>query len=104
MLLPICQRSKVQTTVDLTNGRWEERTGSVFDQWVSDNVKAIDNTFDTTRVGKLRNRRTQITHPQAHKGPLSRHNPSDVAQVQSEVSDIKKLATIMVWKTPTPWS
>ena len=84
--------------------RLEERKGGDFDVWVSNDVQAIDGTFDAKRVEKLRNLRAQITHPQAIKGPLSRHNPSDVAQVKCEVPDIKKLATIMEWRTPTPWS
>lgn len=85
----------------LPNGK--DRVREKFDKWVHDYVVSIDSTFDEGRVKALRILRDRITHPKAYYGPLSRHNTSDIEQLEAEVPDIKRLATIMIWRTPTPW-
>jgi hypothetical protein len=74
-----------------------------FDVPISAIAGSIDTRFTQTRVAELRKIRNRIVHSLAYGGHLDPHNIGDIELVKSNLADIGTLATILIWRTSTPW-
>ncbi len=83
-------------------GTRKQLEGDPFDQWVSDQTKGPA-FFTPERVRALREMRNRVTHSQATLGHLSPSELQHVEEVKRNIEDLNRLATILIWGTPTPW-
>jgi len=80
---------------------------SAFDSPISDIAGKMDDKFriqdGRNKIGDLRKIRNRIVHSLANGGHLDPHNVEDIKLVESNLADIKALATILIWGTSAPW-